>query len=59
LGNVLRREYDAVDDSTIARIVEQEIDVALAKSLLQRLPVSDPDILDTRCVTGPHAPYYR
>ena len=25
LGNVLRHEYDAVDDSTIARIVEQEL----------------------------------
>ena len=25
LGNVLRHEYDAVDDSTIARIVEQNL----------------------------------
>jgi uncharacterized protein with HEPN domain len=25
LGNVLRHEYDAVDDSTIERIVEQEL----------------------------------
>ena len=25
LGNVLRHEYDAVDDSTIARIVEDEL----------------------------------
>ena len=25
LGNVLRHEYDAVDDSTITRIVEQEL----------------------------------
>jgi len=25
LGNVLRQEYDAVNDSTIARIVEQEL----------------------------------
>ena len=25
LGNVLRHEYDAVDDSTIARIVEKEL----------------------------------
>ncbi len=26
LGNVLRHEYDAVDDATIARIVEQELE---------------------------------
>jgi uncharacterized protein with HEPN domain len=25
LGNVLRHEYDVVDDATIARIVEQEL----------------------------------
>lgn len=25
LGNVLRHEYDAVDDSTIAKIVEKEL----------------------------------
>lgn len=39
LGNVLRHEYDAVDDSTIARIVEHELESLRQACLRERAAI--------------------
>jgi uncharacterized protein with HEPN domain len=42
LGNVLRHEYDVVDDATIARIVEQELG-PLRQACVDELAARRPD----------------